>query len=102
MITDKTTPSETVTRDDDDVGKLGSPAVAGGRQTAQQEDITNMSAKGRSDNDRQKDRDGLQHDAGRNPVPVGGSSGGHSDQKSASGNGEKVAHGHYKVEKERD
>lgn len=102
MITDRTAPSETVTRKDDDVGSPGGPAVAGGRQSTQQAEITDMGAQGRSDADR-RERERCSRDRpGTDMAPPGGSSGGHSDQMSSSGTGRKVADGQDQVEEGRD
>lgn len=99
---DPTTPSETVTRKpDSDVGEPGSPAVGGGRQTPEQAAITDIGDGGRSDADRDHTWRAPEGQAGRAPAPTGGASGGHADQNSARGGDGKVAHGHYKVEKER-
>ncbi|GEP11036.1 hypothetical protein [Methylobacterium gnaphalii] len=98
-MAERTTPTETVTRKpDDDVGKPGSNAANGGRQTPQQAAITGIGGEGRSDASRSQD---MGRGGSEAPAPVGGSSGGHSDQRSADGSG-KVAAGHYKVEKERE
>ncbi|MET0258279.1 MAG: hypothetical protein ABW179_06820 [Methylobacterium sp.] len=99
-MSDDNTAHATITREPDEVGKPGTPAAGGGRQTAQQAAITEMSTGGLSDADRSRDRPDAGSEAGRNPTPIGGSSAGQSDQNSASGEG-KVADGHYDVEKDR-
>lgn len=99
-MTDDTTPSATVTRkSDNDVGKPGSKPAGGGHQMSEQAAITERGESGLSDADRNRDRPNAGGAAGHGPTSVGGSSGGHSDQHSASGRG-KVAGGHYDVEKE--
>lgn len=76
--------SETVTRKPDvDVGTPGGPAVGGGRQMPDQAAITDMGGSGRSDAERQGDWKA--GEPGRAPPALGGSSGGHSDQKAAGG-----------------
>lgn len=98
-MSSETTPSSTVTRKpDDDVGKRGAEPAGGGHQTAEQAAITGIGQGGRTDHDRSHDAQVSDRGAGRNPAPIGGSSGGHSDQLSASKDG-KVADGHYDIEK---
>ncbi|MGU3536632.1 hypothetical protein [Methylobacterium sp. A54F] len=97
-----TIPSETVTRKpDSDVGSPGGPAAGGGHQTAAQAEVTRMGAGGRSDADRNQGWD-AGGEAGRAPPALGGSSGGHSDQKASRGprDGETVADGGSKAERE--
>ena len=101
-MSDKTTPSETITRKPvDDVGKSGPPPVGHGHQTREQAAITELGTDGRTDADRRRAERQAGGQAGRNPTPIGGSSSGHSDQQSAVHEGRKVAQGHYKVEQER-
>ncbi|GJE54407.1 MULTISPECIES: hypothetical protein [Methylobacterium] len=100
-MSDENTSHATLTRKADDVGTPGAPAAGGGHQTAVQAAITEMGPGGLSDADRSRDRPDAGSAAGRNPTPIGGSSGGHSDQNSASGSG-KVAGGHYDVEKDEE
>jgi hypothetical protein len=63
---------------DDDVGKPGEAAAAGGGQSADQAAITRQDPGGRSDTDRNAAWDGTPK--GRNPAPAGGSSDGQSDR----------------------
>ncbi|MBX9931303.1 MAG: hypothetical protein K2Y56_07165 [Methylobacterium sp.] len=95
-------PTETVTRKpDEDVGKPGGPAAGGGKQTAQQAEITRQGSGGRSEAEEHASWSKGGGEPGRNPAPIGGSSNGHSDQKAAQGprEDEPVAAGHYKVER---
>lgn len=92
---------ETVTRKpDDDVGTPGSGPAGGGRQTGDQAAITDMDAGGRSDAERNAGWEAGA--AGQSPPALGGSSGGHSDQKPARGPDadRKVAGGLSKPERE--
>ncbi|GEO99863.1 hypothetical protein [Methylobacterium haplocladii] len=100
-MSDENTSHATITRKPDDVGKSGPPATGGGHQTPEQAAITGMGRGGLTDADRSHDRPDAGAAAERSPTATGGSSGGHSDQKSASGGG-KVAGGHYDVEKDRE
>lgn len=97
-----TSDSGTVTRKlDDTVGSPGGPPAGGGHQTADQEAITDMGGGGKP---KPEPREGWGNtgEPGRAPPAVGGSSGGHSDQKASRGPaaGEKVADGHYRAERE--
>ena len=74
--------TETVTREDDDVGQSGGSAAGGGHQTAQQAAVTGMGGGGRSDADRREGWDKA-GSAGRGPPAMGGSSDGQSDRKPA-------------------
>ncbi len=58
-----------------------------------------MGSGGKDDGARKEDWGGAEE--GRTPPAIGGSSGGHSDQKASRGPnaGEKVADGHYRAEK---
>lgn len=92
---------ETVTRKPDDaVGTPGTPPAGGGRQTPDQAAITDMDSGGRSDAERNAGWDAGA--AGQSPPALGGSSGGHSDQKAARGPDadRKVAGGLSKPERE--
>ena len=91
-MTDKETASAEVgtRKPDDDVGTPGSPATGGGRQTAEQAAITGLGVEGRSDAERQQDRHGSDHGAGKNSAPIGGSSSGQSDRKNAEDGGTAV------------
>ena len=94
-------PTETVTRKPDEaVGTPGGPAAGGGRQTAQQSEITRMGSGGRSDAEWTESWD-AGGEPGRNPPALGGSSAGHSDQKASRGPraGETVADGLSKAER---
>jgi hypothetical protein len=98
-----TSDSGTVTRKPDDkVGSSGSAPAGDGHQTAQQAAITGMGSGGKDDADRHGEWG--QGQAGASPPAVGGSSGGHSDQKASRGPDadRKVADGHYRAEKETD
>ncbi|KAB1076398.1 hypothetical protein [Methylobacterium soli] len=95
-------PTGTVTRKpDEDVGTPGGPAAGGGRQTAQQAEMTRMGSGGRTDGDRNEGWDAAGGEPGRNPPALGGSSAGHSDQKASHGPraGETVADGLSKAER---
>jgi hypothetical protein len=94
--------SGTVTRKPDDaVGSRGEPPAGGGHQTADQAAITDMGA-GEKQQPEPRDGWGATGEPGRSPPAVGGSSGGHSDQKASRGPAadEKVADGHYRAERE--
>lgn len=96
----QTSDSGTVTRKPDDkVGTAGSPPAGGGRQTAQQAAITGMGSGGKDDKTRRAEM-GDRAD-GSLPPAVGGSSGGHSDQKASRGSVEdtRVAGGLYRAER---
>ncbi|MEH3144620.1 MAG: hypothetical protein PGN34_04575 [Methylobacterium frigidaeris] len=86
---------------DDVVGSPGGPAAGDGHQTAEQAAITRQGTGGRDDADRNPEWAQSGGEKGRPPVAVGGSSGGHSDQKSAQGpdEGGKVAAGEYRTER---
>ncbi|WP_336487856.1 hypothetical protein [Methylobacterium nigriterrae] len=95
-------PTETVTRKPDEaVGTPGGEPAGGGRQTPQQAEMTRMGTGGRSDAERKEGWD-AGGEPGRNPPALGGSSGGHSDQKASRGPraGETVADGLSKAERE--
>jgi hypothetical protein len=97
-----TSDSGTVTRKPDDtVGTPGGPVAGGGHQTAEQAAITDMGASG-SGRTEPKESWGGTGEPGRSPPAVGGSSGGHSDQKASRGPAadETVADGHSRAEKE--
>ena len=97
-----TSESGTVTRKPDDaVGSQGDPPAGGGHQTADQAAITEMGS-GKTPRSEPKEGWGSTGEPGRSPPAVGGSSGGHSDQKASRGPaaGEKVADGHYRAERE--
>lgn len=79
-MSDESVPSKTVTRPDDAVGKPGSRPAAGGRQATQQARITRIEPEGRADEERGRDWGG--GPPGDDPA-MGGSSGGHSDRKTA-------------------
>ncbi|WP_407524266.1 hypothetical protein [Methylobacterium oryzisoli] len=85
---------------DDVVGRPGGPAAGDGHQTPQQAAITGQDGGGRDEASRAGEwsKAGT---PGRPPASVGGSSGGHSDQKAAQGphEDEKVAGGEYRTEK---
>ncbi len=96
-----TSDSGTVTRKPDDkVGSKGSPAAGGGHQTADQAAITDMGGGGKDDSARHENWG--QGDAGASPPAIGGSSGGHSDQKASRGPeaDRKVADGLYRADRE--
>ncbi len=96
----ETSDSATVTRKPDDkVGSSGSLPAGGGHQTAQQAAITGMGSGGKDETDRKQDMSGGA--AGASPPAIGGSSGGHSDQKASRGPeaSEKVAGGHSRAER---
>ena len=77
-----TSDSGTVTRKPDDkVGTAGSPPAGGGHQTAEQAAVTDFGTGGKDDAARH--RDWGKGEAGATPTPIGGSSGGHFDQKPA-------------------
>ncbi|MCJ2065013.1 hypothetical protein MKK63_20200 [Methylobacterium sp. J-088] len=97
-----TSESGTVTRKPDDaVGSRGDPPAGGGHQTAEQAAITNM---GGGEKPQPEPGEGWRDtgEPGRSPPAIGGSSGGHSDQKASRGPdaGETVADGHYRSERE--
>ena len=95
-----TSDSGTVTRKPDDtVGSPGEPPAGGGHQTSDQAAITDMGTGG-SPRTEPKEGWGGSGEAGRAPPAIGGSSGGHSDQKAAHGPAAdtKVADGHYRAE----
>jgi len=97
----ETSDSGTVTRKPDDkVGSKGSPAAGGGHQTAEQAAITGIGHGGKDDAARHDEWD--KGEPGSAPPAIGGSSGGHSDQKASRGPeaGKKVADGHYRAERE--
>lgn len=97
-----TSESGTVTRKPDDaVGSRGDPPAGGGHQTPDQGAITDMGSSGTPQGE-PKDGWGRAGEPGRSPPAIGGSSGGHSDQKASRGPaaGETVADGHYRVERE--
>lgn len=97
-----TSDSGTVTRKPDDaVGSQGERPAGGGHQTAEQAAITDMEAGGTAKTE-SKEGWGGSSEAGRAPPAIGGSSGGHSDQKASRGPeaDQKVADGHYRVEQE--
>lgn len=85
---------------DDVVGTPGGPAAGGGRQTPQQEAITRQSGSGVSDAQRNagwRDAGGA---PGRGSPAIGGSSGGHADQKASDDHeGEKAAAGLTRTER---
>ncbi|GJD47571.1 hypothetical protein OPKNFCMD_0279 [Methylobacterium crusticola] len=85
---------------DDVVGSRGAPAAGGGHQTPEQDAITRQEPGGRTEQSRNAEWSEAGGTPGRPPVSVGGSSGGHSDQKAADGprEGEKTAAGHYRTE----
>jgi hypothetical protein len=96
-----TSDSGTVTRKPDDkVGTKGSPAAGGGHQTAEQAAITSMGTGGKDDSARHESWG--KGEEGASPPAVGGSSGGHSDQKASQGPeaDRKVADGLYRAERE--
>ncbi|GJD34716.1 hypothetical protein [Methylobacterium aerolatum] len=79
-----TSDSGTVTRKPDDaVGSRGNAAAAGGHQSPQQAAITDMDGGGKDDAAR--NRDWGTGEPGASPPALGGSSGGHSDQKASRG-----------------
>lgn len=95
-----TSESGTVTRKPDDaVGSRGEPPAGGGHQTADQAAITDMGEGGTPE---PRDGWGGTGEPGRSPPAVGGSSGGHSDQKASRGPAadETVAAGHSRAERE--
>ena len=97
-----TSDSGTVTRKSDDaVGTSGDAPAGGGRQTADQAAITEMGTGG-TPRTEPKEGWGNAGEPGRSPPAVGGSSGGHSDQKASRGpaEDEKVAGGRYRAERE--
>ncbi|MHB2209872.1 hypothetical protein [Methylobacterium sp. CM6257] len=97
-----TSDSGTVTRKPDDkVGSRGTPPAGGGHQTPDQAAITDMGPGG-SAQPEPKEGWGGAGEPGRSPPAVGGSSGGHSDQKASRGPAadEKVAGGRYRAERE--
>ncbi|WCS23051.1 hypothetical protein LOK46_17900 [Methylobacterium sp. NMS14P] len=97
-----TSESGTVTRKPDDkVGSRGSPPAGGGHQTSDQAAITDMGS-GETPRTEPKEGWGAAGEPGRAPPAVGGSSGGHSDQKASRGPAAdtKVAGGHYRAEQE--
>ncbi|MEL6060518.1 MULTISPECIES: hypothetical protein [unclassified Methylobacterium] len=97
-----TSDSGTVTRKPDDaVGSRGEPPAGGGHQTADQAAITDIGGGGKPQPE-PRDGWGATGEPGRSPPAVGGSSGGHSDQKASRGPaaGETMADGHYRAERE--
>lgn len=85
---------------DDVVGTPGGPAAGGGKQTPQQEAITRQSGGGATDAERNADWDHAGGEPGRAPAVIGGSSGGHADQKTGGdGAGEKGAAGLTRTER---
>ncbi|WP_457104492.1 hypothetical protein [Methylobacterium sp. P5_C11] len=97
-----TSESGTVTRKPDDaVGSRGTPPSGGGHQTADQAAITDMESGGTPQSE-PKDRWGAAGEPGRSPPALGGSSGGHSDQKASRGStgDTKVADGLSRAERE--
>ena len=97
-----TSESGTVTRKPDDaVGSRGEPPAGGGHQTADQAAITDMGG-GAPPQPEPREGWGATGEPGRSPPAVGGSSGGHSDQKASRGPAAdvKVADGHYRAERE--
>jgi hypothetical protein len=99
-----TSESGTVTRKPDDrVGSRGTAAAGGGHQTADQAAITDMGSGGGAAQTEPKAGWGSTGEPGRSPPAVGGSSGGHADQKASRGPaaGAKVAAGHYHAEREK-
>ncbi|MCJ2122333.1 hypothetical protein [Methylobacterium sp. J-077] len=97
-----TSGSRTVTRKPDDtVGSQGDHPAGGGHQTPEQAAITDMGPGGAAKTE-PKEGWGASGEAGRSPPAVGGSSGGHSDQKASRGPSadQKVADGHDRVERE--
>ena len=74
-------------KNDNRVGSSDGPAVNGGRQTAQQAEITKQEGGGRSDAERASARAGKS--AARQNPALGGSSGGHSDQLASRGAAER-------------
>ena len=97
-----TSESGTVTRKPDDaVGSRGEPPAGGGHQTADQAAITDMGGGG-APQPEPREGWGATGEPGRSPPAVGGSSGGHSDQKASRGPADdgKVADGHYRAERE--
>ncbi len=97
-----TSDSGTVTRKPDDaVGTRGDPPAGGGHQTADQAAITGMGS-GEAARPEPKDGWGRTGEPGRSPPAVGGSSGGHSDQKASRGPAadETVAAGRSRAERE--
>lgn len=97
-----TSDSETVTRKPDDkVGTRGTPPAGGGHQTPEQAAITDMGSDGTPQSE-PKDGWGATGEPGRAPPAVGGSSGGHSDQKASRGPAAdaKIAGGHSRAERE--
>jgi len=96
-----TSESGTITRKPDDkVGSEGDHPAGGGHQTAEQASITDMGSGGKDDAARREDWGG--DGAGASPPAIGGSSGGHSDQKASQGPDAdgKVADGHSRAERE--
>lgn len=96
-----TSDSATVTRKPDDaVGSAGSAPAGGGHQTPEQAAITGMGSGGKDEQARRQDMRGSA--AGSSPPALGGSSGGHSDQKASQGPaaGTKVAGGQSRAERE--
>ena len=84
---------------DDVVGTPSGPAAGGGKQTAQQEAITRQSGGGVADDRRNAEWSVAGGAPGRAPVVIGGSSGGHADQKAGDdGEGEKSAAGLTRTE----
>ncbi|MCJ2068111.1 hypothetical protein MKK75_04680 [Methylobacterium sp. J-030] len=97
-----TSESGTVTRKpDDSVGSGGAPPAGGGRQTADQAAITDMGGGGAAQPE-PREGWGRSGEPGRSPPAVGGSSGGHSDQKVSRGPAADatVADGHSRAERE--
>lgn len=97
-----TSESETVTRKPDDaVGSRGTPLAGGGHQTPEQAAITDMGSGG-TPRSEPKEGWGSTGEPGRAPPAIGGSSGGHSDQKASRGPAAdtKVAAGHSRAEQE--
>ena len=84
MPGDATTPTETVTRPDNEVGSPGRAPAGGGRQTPEQARLTERAPTGGDDSER-KDLWSQHGEPGRSPPTPGGSSGGHSDQKASRG-----------------
>ena len=80
-------------KNDNRVGSSDGPAVNGGRQTAEQAEITRQEGGGRSGTERASARDGKS--TARQDPALGGSSGGHSDQLASRGKAEdrKIAGG---------
>lgn len=92
-------PTETVTRKPDDVVGSRADHRKGDAQTAEQAAITQQGTGGCSDSERRGEWEKSAHAPGRPPPATGGASGGHADQKAASGGDGKVAAGHYKTER---